>query len=152
MSHSTRSRFHLLALTRTVAASALAAAAASANAAPYELIYTGTFDTTESLTMASSPTPFATTTPFTIRAFFDDSTPNLLPPIPVFSGFHAYAPSLATIEMAGTVYTIDPSNNVAVSWRRIAEGTPSARRSARMSSMRLAAPAKQQTLCTTRTA
>jgi len=115
MSHPACSRSSLLALIRTFAAAALAAAAATANAAPFELIYNGTFNTTESLTTASSPTPFATTTPFTIRAFFDNSTPNLLPPIPLFSGFHAYAPSLATIEIGGTVYTIDPSNNVAVS-------------------------------------
>src|SRR6478735_8179878 len=91
---------------RTVLAGALAAAAAAANAVPYQLVYTGTFNTTESLNLASasSRTFFAGTTPFTITALFDDSSPNLLPPAPPFLGFHAYVPSSATIRIGATTY------------------------------------------------
>ena len=94
---------------RTVLAGALAAAAAAANAVPYQLVYTGTFNTTESLNLASasSRTFFAGTTPFTITALFDDSSPNLLPPVPPFLGFHAYVPSAATIRIGATTYSIE---------------------------------------------
>ena len=116
MSYPASSCRSALKLARTIAAVAFAAAVSNANAVPYELIYTGTFNTTESLGLAGSPlTPFTATTPFTIRAFFDDSTPNLLPPAPIFSGFHAYAPSLATVDIGGVRYTIDAATNVAVS-------------------------------------
>jgi len=88
---------------------AIALAAAGAQALPYELLYTGTFNTTESLNLASAPsrTFFSASTPFTIRAFFDDSTPNVLPPAPPFLGFHAYVPSSATIQIGATTYNID---------------------------------------------
>jgi hypothetical protein len=94
---------------RTLVAGALTAAAVSANAVPYQLIYTGTFNTTESLNLASaaSRTFFGGTTPFTINAFFDDSSPNVLPPNPPFLGFHAYVPSSATIRIGNTTYNID---------------------------------------------
>ena len=94
---------------RTLLAGALVVAAAGANAVPYELIYTGTFNSTESLNLASasSRTFFSGTTPFTITAFFDDSSPNLLPPAPPFLGFHAYVPSSATIRIGATTYSID---------------------------------------------
>jgi len=87
----------------------LTVAAAGAQAVPYELVYTGTFNTTESLNLASasSQTFFAASTPFTIRALFDDSSPNVLPPAPPFLGFHAYVPSLATIQIGGTTYSIE---------------------------------------------
>ena len=94
---------------RTLLAGALTVAAVGANAVPYQLIYTGTFNTTESLNLASAPsrTFFNGTTPFTINAFFDDSSPNVLPPNPPFLGFHAYVPSSATIRIGATTYSID---------------------------------------------
>jgi len=94
---------------RTLLACAMALAATGAQAAPYELVYTGTFNTTESLNLASagSRTFFSASTPFTIRALFDDSTPNLLPPAFPFLGFHAYVPSLATIQIGGVTYNIE---------------------------------------------
>jgi len=94
---------------RTLLAGALVAFAAGAQAVPYRLDYTGTFNSTESLNLASasSRTFFSGTTPFTITAFFDDSSPNLLPPAFPFLGFHAYVPSLATIQIGGTTYTIE---------------------------------------------
>ena len=94
---------------RTLLACSTTLAAAGAQAVPYQLVYTGTFNTTESLNLASagSRTFFGASTPFTIRALFDDSTPNLLPPAFPFLGFHAYVPSLATIQIGGTTYTID---------------------------------------------
>ena len=95
--------------TRILLAGALAGATAAAHAVPYELIYSGTFNSTESLKLASasSRTFFSGTTPFTITAFFDDSSPNLLPPAPPFLGFHAYIPSSATIRIGATTYSID---------------------------------------------
>ncbi|MBS0448762.1 MAG: PEP-CTERM sorting domain-containing protein [Proteobacteria bacterium] len=96
--------------TRTLAAALLGAAAVAAHAAPYELIYTGTFNTTEALNLASASTPtyFAATTDFTIHSFFDDSSPNLtgLP----FPSFRAYSPSLTTITINGSTYTVDPAS------------------------------------------
>ena len=97
------------AFSRTLFACAMTLAAAGAQAAPYELVYKGTFNTTESLNLASdaSRTFFSASTPFTIRALFDDSTPNLLPPAFPFLGFHAYVPSLATIQIGGATYNIE---------------------------------------------
>ena len=95
-------------------AGACAVAAAAAQAMPYELVYTGTFDTTESLNLATAGTPvnFAASTPFTIRARFDDSTPNLAPPLPFppFTGFRAYAPSSVTITIGATNYSVDSAS------------------------------------------
>lgn len=86
--------------------------AVSAQAAPFELIYTGTFATTEALNVASASTPtfFTNSTPFTIHALFDDSSLNLAPSAGgPFTGFRAYAPSSATIEITGTLYGIETS-------------------------------------------
>src|SRR5689334_17805457 len=94
---------------RGLLAGAFFAAAAGAQAMPYELVYNGTFNTTESLNLASasSRTFFSGSTPFTITAFFDDSSPNVLPPVPAFSGFHAYVPTSAAITVGGATYRID---------------------------------------------
>lgn len=85
------------------------AAAAGAQAAPFELVYTGTFNSQEALTPASQPGPayFAGATPFTIHALFNDSSPNLAPSFGgPFNGFRAYAPSSATIDIQGVRFTI----------------------------------------------
>ena len=97
------------AFSRTLFACAMTLTAAGAQAAPYELVYTGTFNTSESLNLASAPgrTFFSASTPFTITAFFDNSTPNLLPPAFPFLGFLAYVPSLATIQIGATTYNIE---------------------------------------------
>jgi hypothetical protein len=88
---------------------ALVAVAAGAHADPYRLTYTGTFNTSESLNLASAPgrTFFSASTPFTITAFFDNSSPNLLPPAFPFLGFVAYVPTSATIQIGGTTYNIE---------------------------------------------
>jgi hypothetical protein len=88
-------------------------AAIGAHAAQFELVYTGTFNTQEALTLASAPEPafFAETTAFTIHSFFDDSSPNLLPTTGFpFGGFRAYSPSLTTITIGGSTYTVDPAS------------------------------------------
>lgn len=82
------------------------------HAAQMELIYTGTFNSQESLTPVSgSGGAFAAVTPFTINAWFDTSSPNLAPPSPPapppFAGFRAYDPTLATITIGGIVYTME---------------------------------------------
>ena len=84
-----------------------------ANATPFELIFNGSFNNQDALNLASqsSPTFFTGNTPFTIRAFFDTSSPNLAPPSPPapppFAGFRAYSPSLVTIDIGGTAYVMD---------------------------------------------
>jgi hypothetical protein len=85
-------------------------AAVPASATPFELVYTGTFNTQEALNLASASSPvyFTGFTPFTIHARFDDSSPNLAPTFGgPFNGFRAYAPSSATIDIAGTLYSIE---------------------------------------------
>jgi PEP-CTERM motif len=85
-------------------------AAVPVSATPFELVYTGTFNTQEALNLASasSPSYFTGFTPFTIHAVFDNSSPNLAPTFGgPFNGFRAYAPSSATIDIAGTRYSIE---------------------------------------------
>ena len=94
----------------------------AAQAAPFELIYTGAFDTDEALTPASAASPnfFASPTSFTVRALFDTSSPNLAPAFGgPFNGFRAYAPTSATITIGGASYSIqtaleNPQTGVAV--------------------------------------
>lgn len=101
------------ALTRSVAhilSGICVAATAGAQAAPFELTYTGTFNSQEALNLSSAPNPtyFSGPTPFTIHARFDDASPNLAPTFGgPFTGFRAYAPSSATIDIAGTRYSIE---------------------------------------------
>lgn len=106
---------------RHLAAAACAAACLGANAAPFELTYSGWFSTAEALNPASdaSPTHFGATTPFLLQARFDDSSPNLapLPPGPSpFDGFRAYAPTSMTfyIGSAGT-FTANGTDNPGLS-------------------------------------
>lgn len=90
-------------------AGVLLVAAVRVQAVPLQLTYTGTFNTDEALNLASasSPTYFTTTTPFTIRSLFDDSSPNLAPTFGgPFNGFRAYAPSSTTIEIGGMVFSV----------------------------------------------
>jgi len=79
--------------------------------ASFELIYNGAFNSQDALNLASQSTPtnFTGAPAFTIRAFFDTSSPNLAPAVPnsPFVGFRAYAPSLATIDIGGITYTMD---------------------------------------------
>ncbi|MFL6449577.1 MAG: PEP-CTERM sorting domain-containing protein [Bryobacteraceae bacterium] len=84
-----------------------------AKATPFELIFNGSFNNQDALNLASQSTPtfFTGSTSFTIRAFFDTSSPNLAPPSPPapppFAGFRAYSPSLITIDIGGQTYTMD---------------------------------------------
>jgi len=86
---------------------------ASAQAASFELIYNGVFNTQNALNPASQTTPayFAAPTPFTIVAIFDTSSPNFAPASPPapppFAGFRAYAPSTASINIGGVDYSIE---------------------------------------------
>jgi len=82
-------------------------------AAPFELIYNGSFNNQDALNLASQSnlTYFTEDTPFTIRAWFDTSSPNLAPPAPPapppFAGFRAYSPSLVTIDVGSQTYLMD---------------------------------------------
>jgi hypothetical protein len=79
--------------------------------ASFDFIYNGFFNNLDALNLASQSTPtyFTGQTAFTIRASFDTSSPNLAPAVPnsPFVGFRAYAPSVATINIGGTTYTMD---------------------------------------------
>lgn len=92
---------------------ALTIGSSNAKATPFELIYNGSFNNQDALNLASQSTPtlFTGVTPFTIRAFFDTSSPNLAPPSPPapppFAGFRAYSPSLVTIDIAGATYSME---------------------------------------------
>ena len=59
----------------------------------------------------STPTYFSVDTPFTINAWFDTSSANYAPSSPPaprpFAGFRAYAPSLATMTIGSSSYSID---------------------------------------------
>jgi hypothetical protein len=85
----------------------------SAQAAPFELIYNGSFNAQDALNLASQSTPtyFTGDTQFTIRAFFDTGSPDLAPASPPapppFAGFRAYSPSLVTINIGNQTYTMD---------------------------------------------
>jgi hypothetical protein len=100
-----------LAVSRWLRLFALASAfaAVDAQASPFELVYTGTFNTTEALNLQASAnrTFFGGITPFTIHALFDNSSPNLAPIGGLFDGFNAYAPTSATIYILGTRYSIE---------------------------------------------
>lgn len=83
-----------------------------AQATPFELIYSGVFNTQNALNLASQSTPtyFGAATPFTIRAFFDNTSPNLAPPLPPptpFAGFRAYSPSWVAIDIGGQTFAMD---------------------------------------------
>ncbi|MCK7500926.1 MAG: hypothetical protein MZW92_70240 [Comamonadaceae bacterium] len=68
--------------------------------------YSGSFNQTEGLYATGTPqATFAGVTPFTIRAAFDDASPNQAPPF--FNGFRAYVPTTATIEILGETYSIE---------------------------------------------
>lgn len=91
---------------------ALALAPSHTQAASFELIYNGSFNNQDALNLSSqvNPTFFNAVTPFTIRAFFDTSSPNLAPPLPAptpFAGFRAYSPSSITIDIGGQTYSIE---------------------------------------------
>lgn len=100
---------------RTLAAQGLplcalvAAGSPATQAAPFELLCTGSFDTHEALNpvSAGSPTFFAGPTAFTVHALFDTGSPNLAPPLGgPFTGFRAYSPISAEITFGGTSYSI----------------------------------------------
>ncbi len=81
-----------------------------APAAQLELTYSGMLNSQDALNPAlqSSPSYFASSTAFTINAWFDTSSPNLAPPLHgPFAGFRAYDPSSATISIGGMMYSIE---------------------------------------------
>jgi len=97
-----------------------------AQASTFELIYNGVFNTQDALNLASqsNPTHFTGSTPFTIHAWFDTSSPNLAPPSPPapppFAGFRAYSPSVATIDIGNQSYSIENFNTNATAGLTVA--------------------------------
>lgn len=113
-----RSPGHSAPCRRGFIAAALSATAAGALAAPFELTYQGYFETNEALNLRSdaSPTFFSASTPFTISAQFDDSSPNLAPSPPIpppnpFDGYRAYAPTSMSLFVAGAHYRLNGTDN-----------------------------------------
>ena len=89
---------------RSLLIAAVALLPAVATAAPFELIYDGSFSAGESLVGANGTDLITSTTAFKVRARFDTASPDLsIPPLP---GWVSYAPSQAFIEIAGITYSI----------------------------------------------
>jgi hypothetical protein len=111
----------LIGKSTTLAAAVSLAAICSAQAAPLKLTYKGYFSGTEALNPQSSASPnfFDAVTPFTLVARFDTSTPNLAPPSPPapppFAGFRAYAPSSMTMDIDGTLFSLNGTDNPGLS-------------------------------------
>ena len=85
-------------------AALLAAAAPAASAKPFELVYTGTFNSSDALNAQGAATdPFTGTTPFIVTALFDTSSPNLAGPVGV-PGFVDYSPISATLTVGRDTY------------------------------------------------
>jgi hypothetical protein len=93
-----------------------------ANAAPFQLTYTGVFATTDSISADGGPiTNFANPTPFTFTAIFDTTSINYVSFLPPFlqSGWVSYSPISATLSVGGKTYSVDdfasnPASGVAV--------------------------------------
>ncbi len=100
-----------------ISAAACILVSAGAQAAPFELIYTGYFNSDEALNLASASAPsyFGRDTAFTLNAGFDNSSPNLAPPFPPapppFAGYRAYAPTRMTIEIGGATFNVSTADN-----------------------------------------
>ena len=100
-----------------IGAAACTMVSAGALAAPFELTYTGYFNSSEALNLASAPAPafFGLNTAFTLQAGFDNSSPNLAPPAPpappAFAGYRAYAPTWMTFEIGGASFTASSADN-----------------------------------------
>lgn len=78
-------------------------------------VFNGDFGNADSI----SGVPFAPDTHFTMSAVFDSASPDLLPPVPAFTGFVAYAPQSVTLAVGGltydvTTYTMSPTTGLAV--------------------------------------
>ena len=88
-----------------------------AQATPFELIYTGYFNSKEALNLASASAPsyFGQDTAFTLNAGFDTSSPNLAPASPPapppFAGYRAYAPNWMTIEIGSATFNVSTADN-----------------------------------------
>jgi hypothetical protein len=92
-----------------------AASLAPLQAASFELIFNGTFNTSDALNPATAGSPvfFSGVTPYTATAVFDTNSPNLvsvLPP-PLNQGFVAYSPSYVAITVGGQTYTVSSYND-----------------------------------------
>ena len=114
-----RSRNHSAILRSSVSVAVFVALIVPASATPFELIYTGTFSSADSLnpTGAAIDT-FPDSTPFVAKAFFDDSSPNLVSKLPIH-GFVAYSPTLATLTIGRDTFTFatydqDPMHGVSI--------------------------------------
>lgn len=100
-----------------IGAAACILVSVGAQATPFELIYTGYFNSDEALNLASAAAPihFGQDTAFTLNARFDDSSPNLAPPSPPapppFAGYRAYAPTWMTITIGSATFNVFTADN-----------------------------------------
>jgi len=84
--------------------------APAASAKTFQFVYTGTFNTADSLTpQGAAPSNFTDPTPFIATALFDDSSPNLAAPVMV-PGFVAYSPISATLIVGGQTFNVATYN------------------------------------------
>ena len=90
-----------------LSAGAAAAAPAPGRAQGYALILQGVLDGHSSIGSGGTATPFADGSAFTLEAFFDARTPNLVAPIGV-PGFVAYTPTAMRLTVGGRTYDVQP--------------------------------------------
>jgi hypothetical protein len=104
---------------KTFFAALFIASLSSASGAPFQLTFTGGLTAADALNPAAGPITNVTDgLPFTFKAIFDDTSPNLAPSF-FYPHFVAYSPISASLEIAGQTYRVttaaeDPTNGVAV--------------------------------------
>ncbi len=87
------------------AAMLVTGAVAPAHAQSFELIMQGALDARSALMSGSTVTSLAAGSAFTVQAFFNASSPNLVAGM-VPPGFRAYTPSSVLLTMGGRTYTL----------------------------------------------
>ena len=80
-------------------------ASAPAHAQSFELIMQGALDARSSIMTGNTMTPIAGTSAFTLTAFFNTASGNLVAPIP-FPGFVAYTPTAIQLTVGGRTYAL----------------------------------------------
>lgn len=107
-------KFHALLRVSAYAVAIIAAMAPSVSAKTFKLVYTGTFNSSDSIApKGGTPFKFTSPTPFIVSAVFDDSSPNIAAPVGV-PGFVAYSPISASLIVNGMTFKIATYNDLPI--------------------------------------